>query len=58
MGLRPWHYLNELVNFSLGIHPRAHARGPLLIWIDSSFFDKSLNFIFRIFCLRKTYLKN
>jgi hypothetical protein len=25
---------NELDNFSFGIHPRAHARGPLLISID------------------------
>lgn len=24
---------NELDNFSFGIHPRAHARGPLLISI-------------------------
>jgi len=25
---------NELDNFSFGIHPRAHARGPLLISIE------------------------
>ena len=29
-GLRPWHYLNEFINFNLGIHPRAYVRGLLI----------------------------
>ena len=32
-GLTPVALKNESANSSFGIHPRAHTRGPLLIWI-------------------------